>query len=335
MTDFAGNVFCINPASWDRGVVDRARSYDLKSSLTDAVTNEEFVRYVEHGEMPSRSGAAFQQAFSYLLPEFLDGGKERVLRALARRGIDLDSPIPSMGRVLGALEKAAADVALPSRLLRQNGGVDPRRIVQLHSALRALPKTPSIIPIHPQRSEFYENLKGMVQMIDRILRGVDNRSYEYFTRLINLWIKERQLGEIVRGEVEHKSQHAEDVTKKDVNKWIRDVIRDVNDEIRFHYVKYVKCYTDVLLYARPELSSRVEVDLSGYIEVGAYRSTTLQLMNAGLSRMTSILIAQRYSSVHSVEDVVVWTRRNASTLRKELPRVCSAELDIVQDVGSS
>jgi hypothetical protein len=75
---------------------------------------------------------------------------------------------------------------------------------------------------------------------------------------------------------------------------IREVLDDIEQEIRFRYVKYVSCYIDILIEAfiRTDNSKYIESipPVHLYLEVGASSKTMISFIGLGLSRTTSSLL---------------------------------------------
>ena len=73
-----------------------------------------------------------------------------------------------------------------------------------------------------------------------------------------------------------------------VNKSVRDIIKVINNDIRFRLSNSLRCYqvllTNILLSRGSELTS---VKLHSFIELGACEERMINLINFGLSRETA------------------------------------------------
>ena len=114
---------------------------------------------------------------------------------------------------------------------------------------------------------------------------------------------------------------------------IREVLTDIESNLRFKYVNLLGCYTAVLKQAlidtgHPDHVRKVPA-LTLYLELGACSQTMIQLMNFGLSRHTSSKLAgftiNRDMDSHAAKSYL--RRLNPDTLslspflRRELTRV--------------
>jgi hypothetical protein len=77
---------------------------------------------------------------------------------------------------------------------------------------------------------------------------------------------------------------------------IREVLTDVESELRFKYVNLLGCYVSVLKEAlvatgHPEYLSKIP-SLTLYLELGAASQTMIQFMSLGLSRHTASVLSR-------------------------------------------
>lgn len=334
MNDFAGNVYCINQNEWKRPVDAREQTYSLNTALQRALEDPDLSAYILSGAVHRDKRHHFQQALSYLLPRFVQVGKGGLWNQLEGRGLTQNISNSQLTSILSAVEMVAKDIQVPADLLKANTGVDPRQIERLRRYLSSLSKHEirQIVPLHPASSGFYDQLQRMFQVLDQYLALRAGESYKYFALLANAWIRETSLREIIARKIEfqRKRETPTDETAF-VNTCIRDVIKDLNKYIRFEYVKFTKCFVDLLreIFSKEELGERFDPDLPGYLEVGAYLPTTLTLMNAGCSRMTAALVTEMFRRSYSSGDIIEWLVKNREVVARSLPTPCVDDLSLV------
>jgi hypothetical protein len=144
------------------------------------------------------------------------------------------------------------------------------------------------------------------------------------------WIREDPLREMINDSIKYNSDKGNTV---DVNEIILNLIKDLNSEIRFHYVKIVKCFCDLLQFeiqrrGISELQLKYsDFGLPNYLELGMFQRGTIELHNLGLSRTSAIVVNDycRKKGVSS-EDAIKWLRDRLESVATDLARPCRAEL---------
>lgn len=330
-TEFSGNVFCINPSDWQRSVEQRRRTYELKSALSRALAHEGLPAFITSNQFRGTQGDRrhLQQAVSYLLPRVMDSGRQEVALYLARRGVSADIDPKKTDAVLSSIEALANLMPVPSKILRDNSSIDPRRLERLMSRLSHLPmdELQGLLPIHPSHRGAYESLRNIFKLIEEIFEEpTETTTYQWDTYLAHKWMCEANLHQIIRTRVTWLLDQAgpRRDRREVINTGIRKVIQRLNNRVRFDWVRYLRSYTDVLGYVIRDtrLRADMETNLSGYLEIGAYRPGTLAMINAGVSRMTAILITNQFSAEQIVADPVQWIHNNREILRLLLPGPC-------------
>ena len=116
-----------------------------------------------------------------------------------------------------------------------------------------------------------------------------------------------------------------------INTAIRDLFHDLEDELRYKYVKYTRLYTDVL---RPVLIERglpkiaeTLIPLHLFLEYGAANVTLINLMAIGMSRTSGLL----FKSFLSLPDNLGTSECQGYLERvnidlSSLPAICKAEI---------
>ena len=153
-------------------------------------------------------------------------------------------------------------------------------------------------------------------------------SYTYFAQLAMSWMRGGTYREIIGSAIEYRRGIGRRESDQAI---IRNVLREINNDLKFKYVKYTRGYINMLIASLAGAGQSVPedavVDMPIYLELGASSSTMISLISLGLSRTTaSILSGMAPSSGWSREEVLEWLRRRRF-MTAELPARCRREVD--------
>ena len=155
-----------------------------------------------------------------------------------------------------------------------------------------------------------------------------NQRWRYYATLAYWWIRGQTLKQLID---DHLSYNEVPADGKKINGAIRGFLGDLEQEVRFRYVKYLKAYIDTLSsflsdQKLDDLKERV-APLHLYIEFGASDRVLLTLMSLGLSRTTSILIRPMVTREEDIARSDCWNRLATLNLKVlDIPNVCKAEI---------
>ncbi len=162
--------------------------------------------------------------------------------------------------------------------------------------------------------------------------------YRYYALIASKWVREASLSEMIRDTLEYNQKTGK---IQDVNKVIRELIDNLNSEVRFYYVRNVKCYCDLLLFEferrrvdEESYPNYTDFGLPNYLELGMSHLGTIQLHNIGLSR-TSAIELNRYCQRSGVapDKVFDWVRIRAAEIAQQMPRPIKVEMEKVFAFG--
>lgn len=142
---------------------------------------------------------------------------------------------------------------------------------------------------HPKSTNLYEILLRVCEKLT--LFGVYTPTGDYQLTYICLitkkWIQGDSLKSIITEQINWLRDNAED-NEVNPNKAVRDVIKVINNDIRFRLANALRCYqvllSNVLALKNLEISN---TKLHSYIEIGACDDRMISLINMGLSREAS------------------------------------------------
>lgn len=158
---------------------------------------------------------------------------------------------------------------------------------------------------HPKSANLYDILFKVCEKLT--LFGVYTPTGEYQLSYICLitkkWIQGDSLKSIISEQIDWMKKNLE---KSDVNpnKAVRDVIKVINNDIRFRLSNALRCYqvllTNVLALKNIQISS---TKLHSYIEIGSSDDRVIVLINMGLSREAAKDINDNLSSDVNVDSI--------------------------------
>jgi len=142
-----------------------------------------------------------------------------------------------MAIVDAASERAFARRTLPDEVFTTNMYVHPDRLEELALIFRDSPVVFSYCPLQPVVAGAYDNLLDIFRIIDQVFIKSNNERYRYMAFLALRWMQGMSIRDLVRARLEFKKIPDE---VNVVNEEIRDLFREIEDDIRYLYVKY-KC----------------------------------------------------------------------------------------------
>jgi hypothetical protein len=333
--EFEGNVFIIDQGRWRANPVDQDKRQAITAALGEQLTTKrdellDFIRKDDHG---SGTQQALESAFVRVFNEYRRGNLDRLLAKFY--GTDT----AKAAELREALENASKRVSLPADITEHHITVSVFRQQDMYDYLISSiqKKGPEqYIPVHP-RSDWNDAYKSLLRLLKRIHNYFEclpkeNRSHLYFAGAALRWMRGDPLPLLISDAYEYKKKHARR-RPPSIASVIRQVMSDIEQDLCFRYVKYTRCYLDLLKHALDQtgngsLESRIP-SIPLFLELGASSKTTVSLIGLGLSRTTSGILAEK--AVNTEMD----TRQAEAWLQRQnlegmgVPGVCIREVEKV------
>ncbi len=192
----------------------------------------------------------------------------------------------------------------------------------------------SWIPINPYARGSYDRIAAIFRLFEELLIRSHTEQYKYHAFLAVSWMRGSSLRELVANKVE-RARAGTNVHK--INAAIRELFNDLESELRFKYVKYMRIYSDVLRAVLMEKGLSDEANallpIHLFLEYGAANQTLISLMAIGMSRTSSILFKSYLSlrdNVNASECRGYVDRVNIE--RTSLPAICKSEINRLRRV---
>jgi hypothetical protein len=323
--EFSGNVFCIYGKPWDSDPLIGDRLMPIESAFQVALTERaaELAIWATKPPLSADGSEAWaEQAFANIYADYVATRlrlSDSVEDALIRTHLAV---------VDSASEKAYAGRTLSDEIFTNNMYVHPDRLEELAAIFRDSPVISSLCPLQPFAEGAYQNLVDLFAVIDQVFIKSGNQRHRYFAFLALVWIQGMPIRDLVKARLEYKDIPDEE---KIVNEEIRDLFREIEEELRYRYVKYTSIYLQVLSLVLKEKgeAERAEklLPLHMFLEFGASDRSLINLMCLGLSRTSAILLKR---TVSLGSDMTLQECRRyldaVNLARIEIPAICKAEI---------
>ncbi len=286
---FSGNIFVVNPDDWTyQDYFDENDEEEKKIPTYFKALNEEFDLIIsalsgeyDHDEDDQYR---FYTIANKLIKEFSSGNLSNTLDAE-------ELLLGKQERIL--LEKsvkiAYGNLKVAPFTLDANptvGYIQQNKLFEFLSQQDQFEKW--VLP-HPKSITLYESLLNICEKLNEFGVYIPTKNYtlKYICALTVKWIKGDSLKDMISGQIDWDMKYAEENSKNpsSINTSVRDVMKAINNDIRFRFSNALRCYqvllNNVLTIKGIKLPN---VKLHSYIEIGASDDRMINLINMGLSR---------------------------------------------------
>lgn len=291
--DFQGNVFLVDYDNWESaplaGPKDERVRPSLERTLVDTPT--ELIDYIGDAGRPSGDSPQLEAAFSKLLRDHRRGNLQQTLGRMS----ELAPETP--GLVEQALKVADAAIKLDVTALEASPQISGFRQQELYDYMikKIAKEGPDyLIPVHPSATfkDALDKLRPVFARVHKYLELKSGRHHLYWAPLALRWMRGEPLPSIIEAAIKyHKGQGK----KRSDRTVIREVLTDIERDLRFKYVNLLGCYCSILKEALVATGHKAHVQkipaLPLYLELGAASQTMIQFIGLGLSRHTSSRLA--------------------------------------------
>ena len=316
--DYEGNIFLINLHEWKTQYISISeRQQEVFASYNQMVIQNENQLLAYISDLNHPSGAAstqgYENVFMKLLDSYMAGGDEALTESLRNVG-----KVKDVSSVHSSIVQACTRINLPGKVLALNPNVSAYRQQEMEDYLveRIKEKGPLyLIPPHPMNR--WEVVQGSyIQLFNRFARYFMKvprpAAMKHDAILALLWMRGRSYSELLRDQISYKQKSLKRGEPK-VNTEARNLFKKIDNDLRFEYVKFTKCYNDLLIHA---LST---IDVTGaipaipplhlYLELGASSGTMVSLIGLGVSRNSAAQLTQAAVKTDmSEEETEEWLR---------------------------
>ena len=310
--DYEGNVFLINVQDWDRKFIDeKERSQPIFSAYRSMVSEADsdlvgFISDIDHPSGLSKS-QGFENSFMKLLDAYLYGGVDRLSETLAYLNDTMRRDL-----LIEKIENASTHVIIPRELLLLNPNVSAYRQQEMVDYMRKRIQEEGalyLIPPHPMQK--WDSIKDdYIKLFVRFgkhFKKVSKTSGFAIDALLALrWMRGSSYQELLADQIQYKKEKKKTKKEPNVNSEARTLFKKIDSDLRFDYVKFTKCYNDLLSYVIR--NDNITDDLPGipplhlYLELGACSGTTISLIGMGMSRTSAAILTKLATKTTMTEE---------------------------------
>ncbi len=290
--ELEGNVFIIDYEQWENKPVSQRKDVFVDSALKAAIvySSDKFLEFLTSVENPSESNSNFEITLGKLV---LDHRMNRLSDTIEKYK-NRENCI-SLNKISDHIKHISDSSPLPFDVINKNIGVSVFRQNGLlnYFKKRIEEVDPSeLIPSFPL-DDFRTAHTSYVRAFKRIhnyilLYKSSDRRHMFFAGLALRWMRGSSLPQLINSSIAYYKNKG---AKKSVASIIRETMENIEDDLRFRYVKYFTCYNSLLAYTlkSKSLTDYIEVipDVPLYLEMGGSSGSMINMMALGLSRTTA------------------------------------------------
>lgn len=292
--EFQGNIVCVDtsdPQRWPVKPTTRTRQPLVRASDDVIHDISTFLAFIDAGTPlgKAREAPVMESVFALLATRV---AQERSLDGIA----GLRIPENELTIVSTAISTAMASVEVPTNLLARHAGISPISMQRLLEYFRSIPDSSSLMIAPPESRNAARTYATALGTISQFLSGEFGNQKRQFQLaiLIVSWMRGHPLSRLISDRIKFARERRTAQVK--VPTLIRETMQDVEQIARFQAPKYLACYLDVLRFHMESTGSDVAEedfpDVSMMLELGVSRRTEVSLMAIGLSRTSTIALAE-------------------------------------------
>lgn len=309
---FSGNIFLIEPETWAfKDYFDEKEDEEDKVPTYFKSLNEDFNLVLDalkgqfaHDE---KDQYRFYTIANKLIREFSGEDLERTLNAE-----ELTLEKHQLKELEENVRAAHDNLKIASFTLEANPTVGYIQQNKLFSFLEQLERFEEWVLPHPKSANLYDTLLRIARKLYDcgVYLPSDGYSLEHICLVTKKWIQGNSLKEIIVNQIEWDAREATRQSRKprSVNASVRNVIKAINNDIRFRLSNALRCYQvlldNVLISNDVKISN---VKLHSFVEVGACEERLINLINLGLSREAAIELDNHLSdqtTINASKDLI-------------------------------
>jgi len=334
--DFEGNVFLINLAEWSSQPLDGIKHQDIKPALNKVIkeNSSTFLNFIQNQAHPSGEHQSLENVFVKVFNDYRQGRLQQTLdKILDSEQFELRSNIENV------ISEIEINITVPNSVAERNINVSIFRQQEMLEYLCDQIReygVDHLIPLHPRQpwSEALENLRNIFKLIHLLFekKPEENRSEYFFAPLALKWMRGDSLKRLIDDAYEYERRKTPNRTIR-IATIIRNVIGNIENELRFRYVKYMSCYIDLLVEALSRSGHEESIEripsIPLFLEVGASSNTMVNLISLGFSRTAATVLARRaVNESMAILELEQWLRNQnwensgiSSIILRELRRI--------------
>lgn len=285
LKEFHGTVWCLKSDKWEGQSFQGESLQTIKSAFEDALSDGgSIISKVLDGTAEKDQVDLGTAVLGKVFTEFTQAGKS--LENSKYRSDDNAVALQVTSELCATIK-----VDLPKVVFESNPMILPDRLQELYMFLDEQLDPTIWMPLLPHEQNSNTRMRDIFQLVNVVLRKMENNTYRYHAMLASKWIHDVPLKRIIEEAISYQRQHQQ---FESVRLTIFKLMEDLEKEIRFQYVKHTRAFNDVLSVVLHRAGhSDLAIGLKPlhlFLECGASNRTVLSLIALGLSRTTALLL---------------------------------------------
>lgn len=332
--DFEGNVYLINLNDWSENPLGKKKTQRVSPSFSVYICKktEKLFEYISDKNHASGVNKGLENTFMKLYNDFKNGRIEEVLS----RYKDSLSP-ETANKIMSEISLVSENISVPSEVSERNSNISIYRQQDMLNYLlaRIEEKGPEyVIPPHPLH-KYASIKKDYLRLFKRLhtyfekIPGKD-KSHLYYSNLALLWMRGRSYAELLKDRIAYK-KNTMVRSEPNANTEARNLFREIESNLRFRYVKYTRCYGDILSHALELTNNQSYIKtippIYLFLELGACSKTMISLIGVGITRTGASILAEFAPRTDMERDDTTKWLRATSLATKGLPVTIIKEIE--------
>ena len=290
--ELEGNVYLIDYNRWETKPVSESRNVRVTSGLRTTIVDkaDRLLAFLDDPQVSSEKEPELEIALGKLVIDERNGTLDRTI---ARYVTEENSA--KTNAIFERVKNISANIPLPSDVLNKNIGVSIFRQNDLLGYMIKRIKEigpEELMPAHPL-IDFEIARKNYERAFKRIHTYLlkypgKNRQQFFFAPLALRWMRGDPLPVLIDSAIKYNQKNK---TGRSTARIIRDTMENVEDDLRFRYVKFFTCYNSILEFvlAQEGLKDLIQAipNVPLFLEMGGSSGAMINLMAIGLSRTTA------------------------------------------------
>ena len=295
--DFYGNIYCIDIDEWGDSYKpgQDQEHQNIKSSMEEVITQkrELIIQYLKQQNNLKKEDRDVEAAVTRFIVNEIRHDNIEFIQELIQRNKDIsENDFVEIKNLVTAIK---SEISLNKKVILNNSTIDPRLQNNLYENMKNMKNLP--ILNSPSSYNFWTKLSTILDILNIYLNKNRTPSQMFLIKKISYdWVNEKLLGDIINEDISYQRDHmGKNVTDKFVNERIEHIFETIEDVLRYEISKDLCCYIDILkeINNSKNLDININDNICYYFEMGAFKPTTITLIENGIPRTPAILISNK------------------------------------------
>lgn len=329
--EFQGTIWCIDPIDWQNKSYEGEKLQTIKSYYSKILNDNIQPIFELIDDYKNNDNKKYLPVFGKFYSDFV----------INKLNLYDNKQLLNKKELQEVIDKCNNyKLEVPSHLIQKHYSIHPKSLNDLYNFLCTEENLKSWIPkgVFQKKNNFlcedgtYERLLKIFKKINEIIFNNYTDSYKIHTLYASMWIHDNIFNEIILAYHEHYRKN--DPHKK-INSSIREVMKLIEEKVRFDYVLATGAFIDIIKYIVEEKNIQDEElntipNLPLYLECGTADPIVINLISLGLSRLTSIKLKKsKYFTCDNPSTTNCYkVLQNIDIAYLDIPEICKQEIKV-------